>query len=92
MADIDLRHDHSLGRDEVRAAVEDVARQLSEDFGVEYRWEQATLRFDGQGAEGSIEIQEGAVNVRIDLSFFLKPMRGQVESEAKRYLDEHLTP
>lgn len=92
MADITLSRSHLLGLRGGRDAVERVADQLSDDFGVEYRWEDDTLHFDGQGADGHIEVHEDAVQVAIDLSFFLKPMRGQIESEAERYLDQHLTP
>jgi len=91
MADIDLTRSHSLGRDGGREAVAHVAEHLSDDFGVDYQWEGDTLRFDGQGADGHIKVRDDAVRVVINLSFLLKAMQGRVETEAKRYLDEHLS-
>jgi len=89
--DIDLTRSHSLGLDGGRDAVEQVARELHDDLEVDYHWDEDTLRFDGGAADGRIEVREKQVTVAINLSMFLKPMKGRVESEAERYLDRHLT-
>lgn len=91
MADITLTRSHSLGLADGRDAVERVAQQLEDDLGVRYEWQDDTLHFDGQGADGHIEVQEENVRIAINLSTFLQPLRGQVETEAEKYLDRHFS-
>jgi len=90
MADIELSRSHSLGVTEGREAVERVAKQLEEDIGVTYQWSEDTLHFDGQGAEGHIEVEQEMVQIAIHLSAFLRPMQSRLRKEAERYLDRHL--
>lgn len=90
MADIELSRSHSLGVEDGRAAVNRVARDLGENLSIDTQWRDDTLHFEGSGAEGRIVVAEDAVHVRIDLSFFLRPMRSSIRSEATRYLDKHL--
>lgn len=90
MADINITRSHSLGLDQGRSAVEQVARQLEDDLGVDYHWTGNTLRFEGEGADGHIEVGEESVRVEIDLPLFLQPMSGRVKEEAEGYLDRHL--
>lgn len=90
MADIELTRAHSLGLDDGRNAIERVAQQLESDIGVDYQWEGDTLRFDGQGADGQIEVADDTVEIFINLSAFLRPMQSQVKAEAEKYLDRYL--
>jgi putative polyhydroxyalkanoate system protein len=90
MADIEVSRSHSLGADAGRAAVENVAQDLQSDLSLDYEWRGDTLHFEGSGAEGRIVVTETEVHARIDLSFFLRPMRSRIRSEATRYLDDHL--
>jgi putative polyhydroxyalkanoate system protein len=90
MADIELTRAHSMGLDGGREAVEQVAQQLETDLGVQYQWEDDALLFEGQGAEGRIDVAADAVTILIDLGAFLQPMQGRLEEEAGRYLDEYL--
>lgn len=90
MADIEITRSHSLGLDSGRTAVEQVAQNLEDELGVNYHWDDGTLRFEGQGADGHIEIDPDVIRVAINLSLFLQPMRERVEAEAEDYLDRHL--
>ncbi|MFB6271796.1 MAG: polyhydroxyalkanoic acid system family protein [Salinibacter sp.] len=90
MADINITRSHSLGLDDGRAAVGQVAQKLKTELGVNAQWTGDTLQFDGQGSDGHIEVESDAVHVAINLSMFLQPMRDRVEEEAEAYLDRHL--
>jgi len=90
MADINITRTHSLGLDDGRTAVGHVAQKLESELGVEAEWTGNILQFDGQGADGHIEVEAGSVHVAINLSPFLQPMQGRVKSEAEDYLDRHL--
>jgi putative polyhydroxyalkanoate system protein len=90
MADIDITRSHALGLEDGRAAVSTVAEKLEEKLGVAAEWTGNTLHFDGQGADGHIEVEAEAVHVAINLSAFLLPMQSRVKSEAEEYLDRAL--
>jgi len=91
MADIELTRSHSLGLDGGRDAVDNVAQKLEVDLGVQYEWDdEQTLLFEGQGAEGQIDVRADAVRILINLSAFLQPMKGTLENEAGKYLDQYL--
>jgi putative polyhydroxyalkanoate system protein len=91
MADIELTRSHSMGLDGGRDAVEHVAQKLEVELGVQYEWhDEQTLHFEGQGAEGQIDVRAEAVRVLISLSAFLQPMKGTLKNEAGKYLDEYL--
>jgi len=90
MADIDITRSHSLGLDAGRTVVSTVAEKLKAKLGVDAEWTDNTLHFDGQGADGHIEVEAEAVHVAINLSAFLQPMQSRVKSEAEEYLDQAL--
>lgn len=90
MPDIELTRSHSLGLDEGRDAVERVAQDLETDLGVEYKWDDDTLLFSGQGADGRIEVASDTIQILINLSAFLQPMKSRLKQEAEQYLDRQL--
>lgn len=89
MADIELTRSHSMGLDDGRDAVERVAQQLEDDIGVEYEWKENSLLFDGDAADGRIDVAANTVEILVNLSAFLRPMQSQIKAEAERYLDRH---
>ena len=90
MADIELQRSHTLGIEQGRAAVEQVAQDLKSALDARYSWEGNTLHFEGSGASGTIGVDATEIQVAIDLNFLLRPMRSRVRAEAERYLDKHL--
>jgi putative polyhydroxyalkanoate system protein len=92
MADIDIERTHTLGRADGRTAVARVANQLQDDLGLQCKWNGNTLRFEGSGAEGHIEVQDDRIRVAIDLSWMLSPMQHRIRQETEQYLDRHLGP
>lgn len=90
MPDIELKRSHTRGLDGGREVVEQVAQQLKTDLGIDYQWNGDTLLIEGQGADGKIEVAEETIQILINLSAFLKPVKGRVKSEAEKYLDRVL--
>ena len=90
MSSIDIRHPHSLPAENARQAIEDVAAKLTERFGVQSNWRGDVLDFSGSGVDGAIELQPTAVRVTAKLGFLLSAMKGMVESEIQRVLQEKL--
>ena len=88
MSTIDIEHAHSLAPDAARRAVEDVAIRLGQRFGMDYRWEGDVLHFRRSGVDGHIALGAGSLRVRAKLGLLLAAMRGPIEQEIRRILDE----
>ena len=92
MADIEITRSHSLGTSGARTAVEKVADKLHEKLNVETNWAGDVLHFEGNGADGRIEVRESEVHLALELNLLLKSMKGWIEQEAQNYLDKYLQP
>ncbi|MEO5566299.1 MAG: polyhydroxyalkanoic acid system family protein [Luteimonas sp.] len=90
MANIDLQHAHSLPHAEARQAVEEAIARLGQKLGIEHRWEGDTLHFTRPGVDGRIALTPGHVHVTAALGMLFSAMKGKVESELKRMLEERL--
>lgn len=88
MAGIDITHPHSLPPDQARSAVEDVAAKLAQRFDMQYAWNGDTLNFNRSGVDGAIAMLPGGLHVTARLGFLLAAMRGPIEAEIRRVLEE----
>jgi putative polyhydroxyalkanoate system protein len=90
MSRIRILRAHEKGLEEARRAIEKVARRIAERFEIGYAWRGHRLLFERPGVEGSIAVGEREVTVEAELSFWLFALRGTIEREIERYLDEAL--
>ena len=90
MPNIHIKRKHTLGRDEAREKVGDVAEEIKRKLGVDYTWEGNSLQFKRTGASGSVDIGDDFIEVNIKLSLALAPMKGKVEKALKDNLDSAL--
>lgn len=89
MPKIDIRRPHQLSIAEARAVVDQVAARMHEKFGMDGRWLDDTLLFSRPGVSGSIAVGSDAVQVKAELGLMLTPLKGMIEQEIRRKLDEH---
>jgi putative polyhydroxyalkanoate system protein len=89
MPKIDIHRPHHLSTSEARAVVDKVAARMQEKFGMEGHWQDDTLLFSRPGVSGSIAVGNDAVRVKAELGLMLAPLKGMVEQEIRRKLDEH---
>jgi len=88
MSRIEIVHAHSLAPAQARKAVEDVAIKLGQKFGLDYRWEGDTLHFARSGLDGHIALAPQQLHVSAKLGMLFSAMKGPIESELRRVLDE----
>lgn len=88
MSTIEIRHAHCLPPDQARKAVEDFAVKLGERFGLGYRWEGDVLHFKRSGVDGHIAMHPGELHVNARLGLFFAAMKGSIEQEMQRVLNE----
>ncbi|MDE2249241.1 MAG: polyhydroxyalkanoic acid system family protein [Pseudomonadota bacterium] len=89
MPTIDIRRPHRLPTAEARALVDKVAARMQEKFGMTGQWQGDTLKFSRPGVSGSIAVGSDAIEVKAELGMMLTPLKGMVEQEIRRKLDEH---
>ena len=85
---IDIHHAHTLPTDAARQAVEDVVTRLGRKYGLDYRWEGDALHFVRPGVEGHIAVAPGQLRVTAKLGMLMSAMKGTIEEQLRRYLDE----
>lgn len=90
MAGIDIHHPHQLPPERAREAVQQVADKLVERFGVDCRWQDEVLAFNGSGVDGRIALLPGEVHVTATLGFPVSMMQGPIESRIRQVLEERL--
>jgi putative polyhydroxyalkanoate system protein len=89
MPRIDIHRPHQLSIPEARAVIDKVAARMHEKFGMDGRWQDDTLLFSRPGVSGSITVGSDAIQVKAELGLMLAPLKGMVEQEIRRKLDEH---
>lgn len=88
MPSIDIRHPHTLTPAKARKAVQEVADKLAERFGIDYEWDEDTLNFSRSGVDGKIDLKPKQLRVSAQLGFLLSALKGPIESEIRRVLEE----
>ena len=90
MARIQIKKNHRLDRDQVRAEVERLAQGLASELSASYSWEGDRLVFSRSGANGFIDIDDSALAIDIKLGMLLTPLKSTIESKINAYLDDAL--
>ena len=88
MSHIDIRHPHALPMAQARKAVQEVADKLGHRFAMQSRWEGDVLHFSRSGVDGHIVLAPNELHVTAQLGFLLSAMKGPIEQEIRRVLDE----
>ena len=89
MPSIDISQRTAATPQEARQRLEVLQGELEQRFGLTPTWispTQAEVR--RAGASGTLRIEPNRVDMHIDLSFALTPLRGGIESEIRRRLAE----
>lgn len=89
MPKIDMRRIHQLSIPEARAVVDQVAARMRDKLGIEGQWHGDILKFSRPGVSGTIAVSSDAIQVHAELGLMLAPLKGMVEQEIGRKLDEH---
>jgi len=89
MPSIDICRPHQLTIPEARTVVDKVAARMQEKFGMTGQWQGDTLRFSRSGVSGTIAVDSDTIQVKAELGMMLAPLKGMVEQEIRRKLDEH---
>ncbi|GFM56879.1 hypothetical protein PSCICF_30570 [Pseudomonas cichorii] len=90
MAKITVERPHILGRDKARERAEQLVEKLAEKYGLAHEWVGDTVKLEGKGAKGKVEVEDALIRISIELNFILSAMSGSIKSEVERVLDKAL--
>ncbi len=86
-----IKRKHSLGIEEARRRVDDVAEELGGKLRLTSRWEGDHLRVHGNGVSGRILVFEDSVEVHVHVGLAMlmlrEPIRSAIESSIDHYID-----
>ena len=88
MASIEILRSHSKPVKDAKKSVDRVAKHIADKFDVQSRWDGNTLHFSRSGVDGSIAVSAKQIRVSVNLSFMLMMLKGSVEKEIHRYMDD----
>ena len=91
MATIDISRNHTLSIDDAKKKAEDLAKGMADRFGIQWKWDGNTIRFDApsgaaKGTKGEVAVSEKNVRVAIDLPFMLRVMKRTIEDKVNEKL------
>ena len=69
--------------------IDQVAVRMREKFDIQSHWQAETLAFERPGISGNISIGSDEIHVSARLGVLLSPLKGMIEQEIRRKLDEH---
>lgn len=81
MADINIVQEYHLAPEQARAAAQQVADKLAEQFELACRWEGDVLRFERSGVNGALTLLPNQAQLTIDLGFPISMMASQIEAK-----------
>ncbi|MYN38569.1 polyhydroxyalkanoic acid system protein [Duganella sp. FT109W] len=81
MADINIVQEHHLAPEQARAAAQQVADKLAEQFELTCRWEGDVLRFERSGVNGALTLLPNQAQLSIELGFPISMMASQIEAK-----------
>lgn len=81
MADINIVQEHHLAPEQARAAAQQVADKLSEQFELTSRWDGDVLRFERSGVNGTLTLGANQAQLQIALGFPISAFASQIEGK-----------
>ncbi len=79
---------HSLDAAHAKASAEEIAKELSHKYDINYQWRGSNIYFKGTGVKGVLCVREREMEIEIELSLLLRPLKTKIEGAVERYLDE----
>jgi len=89
VSSIDIHAFHQLSHEDALNAADELSIDLAEKFGINYGWEDEVIHFERPGVHGQILVRDSELRIQAKLGFMLMMLKGPIEQEIYRYLEEH---
>ena len=87
---MNIKRNHTLGLDEARKRVGDIADSLASKYGLSSSWDGDNLKITGSGVDGKIAVAASTIDVDLKLGFALKMLESTVRTSIEGAMDKHL--
>jgi putative polyhydroxyalkanoate system protein len=71
-------------------AVNAVAAQLQQEYGIQSRWEESALYFRGNGVSGRLRLHPRQLRLDVELGLLMAPFRNSICAAIEQKLDREL--
>ena len=85
-----IKRQHSLGAEEARRRIDQVADELGGKLGLTSEWEGDHLRVHGKGVSGRILVSDDSVEVHVHVGFAMMMLREPIRSAIESSIDEYI--
>ncbi len=94
MADISVRRDHGMTKEEAKSKVQSIVADVEEEFSslvddIKWNGDQTKADVKGKGFSGEFSVNDKAVSIDINLKLFARPFKGKVEDRITARMDEY---
>lgn len=89
MADIDLTHNHTIGKAAAKQKAEGVLQSLGSQYGIKGAWSGDVFNIN-KPVEGKFTVTDTTVRVELTLGFMMRAIKGKIESEVRGQLQKAL--
>jgi len=86
-----IKREHSLGAEEARRRVDQVADELGGQLGLTSEWEGDHLRVHGKGISGRILVSDYSVEVHVHVGLAMMMLREPIRSAIENSIDHYIT-
>ena len=86
-----VKRQHSLGIEEAKRRVDQIADELGGKLGLTAEWEGDHMRVHGKGVSGRILVSDDSVEVHVHIGFAMMMFREPIRSAIEGSIDEYIT-
>ena len=87
MSKIHFKKEHSLGQEEARRRVEEIAKGLKKEYKIDYEWQDDRLLFRRKGAAGYLYLGNGFIELNIKLGMALAALKSKIQKTIMTNVD-----
>ena len=91
MAKFSINRHHTMSIEDIRKAAEKLAQELNAEYGLKYSWRGDTAYFSRSGIDGTLSIDENAVNLTIKLDMLAAVFERPLKRAVNNYLDKYVS-
>jgi len=85
-----IRREHTLGVEEAKRRVDQVADELGSKLNLTSQWEGDHLRVNGRGVSGRIVVEADSVEVHVTLGLAMLMLREPIRSSIEESIDHYI--
>lgn len=91
MAEIHMRRRHTIGVRKAKVAVQKLADDLSQEYGMESEWDGNVLRFSRKGVDGALTVARDEVVLDAKLGLVLSAFKSRIEGQINDNFDRYFS-